>query len=132
MRIRHRHHSLLDSRLVGVAGDGPQPCPVRDDGLLHRLGEVVPQVPSVSDLHGVRGTGAGAVGVGAGPVPTHDSHARMPAQPGRDRLRGAVGQHIQRPVGVDVDDDRAVQAGSTSRVTAAESAIMMLARGRRT
>jgi len=39
----------------------------------------------------------------------------MPLQPGRDRLRGAVGQHIWRPVGVDVDDDRGVHVPAASR-----------------
>jgi hypothetical protein len=42
---------------------------VPGDHLLDVLGEVVPHVPPVRDLDGLRGAGSGAVGVGTGPVP---------------------------------------------------------------
>lgn len=65
-------------------------------------------MPPVRDLHRVRCAEAGRLGVGAGPVTADDPHPGMRPQPGRDRVRGAVGEQIQRPMRVDVDHDGAV------------------------
>jgi hypothetical protein len=50
---------------------------VRGDGVFDVLGQVVPQVPAVGDLHGVRCAVAGGLRVGAGSVPAHDLDFRM-------------------------------------------------------
>ncbi|WP_231956741.1 MULTISPECIES: hypothetical protein [unclassified Actinoplanes] len=47
----------------------PQAVLVSGDAPLDDLGEVLPQMEPVRDLHGVRCTGAGSFDVGAGPVP---------------------------------------------------------------
>jgi hypothetical protein len=49
--------------------------------LLDVLSEVVPQVPTVGDLHGQRSTLTGAVGIGAGAVAAHDLDAGVLTQP---------------------------------------------------
>ncbi len=76
---------------------------MRAHGFVDRLTQVVPQVPAVGDLHRLPGSDAGCFGVGAGPVAAEDRNARMLLEPGRDRVRGAVGQHVQGPVRLDVD-----------------------------
>jgi hypothetical protein len=79
---------------------------VRDDGLLHVLGQVVPQVPAVGDLDGIRCCLPGAISVAPGPVPADDLGAGMRPQP--------VGEGGGLPIGEQVD--RAVVAMSTSTV----------------
>jgi hypothetical protein len=81
---------------------------VRGDGLVDRLAQVVPDVPAIRDLGSLRRPGAGAVGVGAGPVPAHDLDAGVGAQPVGDRVGVAAGQHVDRPVGAHVEHDGAV------------------------
>ena len=67
----------IDSGLgTGLGGLGPAAA-VAGHGLLHVLGEVVPQMPAVRDLHGVRRAAAGALGVGAGAVAAHHLHPGM-------------------------------------------------------
>jgi len=84
-----------------------------DDGLLDSTDQVVPQVPAVGDLDGVRGTGADAVGVGASPVPADDYDFGTAPQPRCDRVRGAVGQQVDGGAGGHVDDDGAVDVALT-------------------
>lgn len=43
------------------------------------------------------------LGVGAGAVPADDLGAGMLGEAGRERLRGAVGQYVHDPAGLDVD-----------------------------
>jgi hypothetical protein len=62
------------------------------DDLLDCLDKVVPQVPSVRDLHRVGGAGPDAVGVGAGPVAAHDLHPGMGTQPRREGVGGPIRQ----------------------------------------
>ena len=72
-------------------------------------------MPAVSDLDHVRGAGTGSFGVGTGPVAAHDLHAGMLLEPGRDRVGRAVSQHVQWPVGIDVDDDGPVHVPAAER-----------------
>ena len=62
----------------------------------------------VSHLDRIRGSLPGAFGVGAGPVPADDLHAWVVAQPLGEGVSLAVGQHVDRPVRVHVDQDRGV------------------------
>jgi hypothetical protein len=91
-----------------VAGWLDQVAATGDDGLLYRLGQVVPQVPAIGDLDRRGRACAGAVSVGTGAVPAHDADPGVLFEPTLEGVRGAVREHVQRPVGVDVDDDRAV------------------------
>lgn len=73
-----------------------------------RLAEVEEQVETVDDLAGLRRAlrGRGRVGV----VAVADDHldARVRRQPPRDRAAGTVGQHVDGPVALQVDDQRAI------------------------
>jgi hypothetical protein len=59
---------------------------VAGDGLLDVLGEVVPQMPPVRDLDGVRSAAAGRFGVGAGAVAPDHLRIGVRLQPGRERV----------------------------------------------
>ena len=104
-RFRRQH------RLLSGGGHGTgfrEAGAVRGDAPPDRLGQVLPQVEPVGDLHRVRCAGAGPVGVGAGAVPADDLDAGMGGQPVRQRLGVAASQQVQRRTGLAVDDDRAV------------------------
>jgi hypothetical protein len=88
---------------------------VHGDGLLHVLGQVVPQVPAVGDLDRGRRALPGAVGVGAGPVPADHLGAGMRAQPAGEGVGLAVGEQVDRAVGGHVDQDRAVDVPAAQR-----------------
>lgn len=79
-------------------------------GLLHRGGQVLQQVPAISDSQGVRGSFLDRLGVGGGAVPADDLGSRMLGEPGRESLGGAIGQHVHDPAGLDVDQHGAVRA----------------------
>ena len=81
---------------------------VAGDRTLDGFGEVVPQVPPVGDLDGQRRALGGAFGVTAAAVPADDLHAGVGVQPGAEGFRGPLGQHVDRPAGVDVDQHGAV------------------------
>jgi Kef-type K+ transport system membrane component KefB len=81
---------------------------VPGDGAFDRFGEVVPQVPPVGDLDGQRRALSGSFGVTAAAVPADDFHARVVIQPGTEGFRGPLGQHVDRPAGLDVYQDGAV------------------------
>lgn len=58
------------SRFLGGRVDGLlEAAPMLDDALLHGGGQVLPEVESVGDLHGLRRGGPGGFCIGAGPVP---------------------------------------------------------------
>ena len=85
----------------------------------HRLfdvpGEVVIQVPAVSDLDRVRGALPCAVGVGAGPVPADHLGSGVLAQPVCEGVRLAVVQQVHRLAGLRVDQDGAVVPAAAER-----------------
>lgn len=78
---------------------------MRPNGLLYRLGGVSPQVPAVGNLHGLGSAGPGSLGVGTGPVPADDLHLRMHDQPGGEGLGFPPCQHLDRSMGLQVDED---------------------------
>ena len=61
---------------------------------------------AVCDLLGVRGGGADSLGIRAGPVTAHDLRAGVVLEPCGGGFRGPVGQHVDRPAGLDVDQSR--------------------------
>ena len=75
------------------------------DGLGGVLGEVVPQVPAVSDLHRVRRALAGAFGISAGPVAADHPRAGVGLEPAGQRAGLPAGQDVDRPPGGGVDQD---------------------------
>ena len=85
------------------------------DRPLGSLAEVVPQVPAVSDLDRQRRAAGGPVGIAARPVPADDLRAGSGGQPGRERVRGALGQHVDRAAGLHVDQQRAVGMPAAQR-----------------
>lgn len=85
------------------------------DEALDGFAEVVPAMPSVCSVLGLRGAGAGTVGEERGAVAADDLDARVLAQSGGQGLRLAVGQQVQRLVGLAVDQDRAVPAALAGR-----------------
>jgi len=72
-------------------------------------------MPSIGDLQGVWRAVARSFGVGPGPVPADDLHSRVGWQPRGEGRSGAVGQHIDRAAGLDVDQDRAVVVSTAQR-----------------
>lgn len=65
--------------LGGVRLEFVQVGAVCPDGLLGGVAQVVPQVPSVGDLDGLRCARSGGLGVGGGPVPADDLDLRVSA-----------------------------------------------------
>ncbi len=78
------------------------------DDFLDGVAEVLQQVPPVGDLDRVRCSLAGALGVAAASVAADDLNARVVAQPGGEGVGGAVGQNVDRPAGVHVEQHRRV------------------------
>ncbi len=54
-------------------------------------------------------------GVGAGTVTADDLDSGMSTQPARESVGGAVGEHVDRTPGFDIDQDRAVVVPATQR-----------------
>jgi hypothetical protein len=79
-------------------------------GLLHCRRQVLQQMPVIGHLQGVRGGPLDRLGVGAGPVPADDLRTGMLCEPGHERLRGAVGQHVHDASGLGVDEHGVVGA----------------------
>ena len=92
-------------RIAGFRDGFPQVGAAGEDGLLYRVAQVLPQVEAVGHLDGVRCSLAGALGVGACPVPADDLHAGVVFQPLGQGGGLAVLQHVDGPVGVHVDQD---------------------------
>jgi hypothetical protein len=70
--------------------------------------EVAQEMPAVGNLDGAGCPGANALGVGAGPITRDDLHAWVIPEPGRDGQGLAIGQQVDGPVALEVDDDGAV------------------------
>ena len=60
------------------------------------LAKVVPQVPAIGHLAGLRGAERGAFGVERSPVAADDLDLRVPGEPGGDGLWLPVGQQVKR------------------------------------
>ncbi|BCL26370.1 hypothetical protein GCM10017557_12290 [Streptomyces aurantiacus] len=70
---------------------GAQAATVPIGALLGGFSQVVPEVPSVSDLEGLRGAAGGSFGEAEGPVTTDDLDAGTLGEPGRERVCLPVG-----------------------------------------
>ena len=85
------------------------------DGFFHGLAQVLPEVETVSDLHGLRCALAGAFAITAGAVPADHGHFRVAAQP-RGQIRGfAALEQLDRAVRGHVDQHRAVVTALAER-----------------
>lgn len=76
--------------------------------LLHGLAEVLPQVEPVGDLLGLRCPKPCALAVSTGTVPTDDLDLGVTTQPRGQVLAVAAVEHIERTMGVHVDQHGAV------------------------
>lgn len=85
---------------MAVLGDGP----------FGGFAQVVPEVPPVRDLDGLRGAGGGAPGEERCPVPADDLDAWPFGEPDRQAGCLPVGQQVDGAAGLDVDEDGAVMA----------------------
>jgi len=74
------------------------------DGL-KRITEVAQQMPPVRDLDSIWRSLPDAVGVNAGAVARDDLHPGVPLQPRRQALGPAVGQQVEDPVLLQVNED---------------------------
>lgn len=97
--------------LQGRSGLGPAGA-VRGDFFQDRLTEVVPQVPPVSDLDGVRESPADRFGVGGRAVPADDLHPGVGAKPGFQHPCGAAGQDVDAFTRLGVDQHGGVAVTS--------------------
>jgi hypothetical protein len=88
---------------------------VDGDGLLHVLGQVVPQVPAVGDLDRLRRGLPGGLGIGAGAAPADHLGSRMVAQPLGEGGGLPIGKQVHRAVGGHVDQDGAVDMAASQR-----------------
>jgi hypothetical protein len=88
---------------------------VRDHGFLDGFAEVLPEVEAIRDLDRVRCVCSCALGVGPCPIPTDHLDTWVRGQPGGEGLRGAVGQHIDRPVGVHVQQHGGIHRSTQQR-----------------
>jgi DNA invertase Pin-like site-specific DNA recombinase len=79
------------------------------------LGEVLQQVETVSDLDRLRRTKPATFGIPARTVTTNHLSAWVSAQPGGEGIGAAVGQQVNGPAGVHVDDDAAVGVALAER-----------------
>jgi hypothetical protein len=66
------------------------------------------QMEPVGDLHGLRCTRTGTLGVGAGAVAADDLDLGMLLEPGTQRRRLAVGQQVDDFMAFQIDEDGAV------------------------
>jgi hypothetical protein len=89
-------------------GCGLQAAAVVGDGSVHRVGQVVHQMPSVGDLDRVGCAAGGAFGVAAGPISTDNFDAGMRVEPGGQRVGAAVVEDVDHLVSTHIDQDGAV------------------------
>ncbi|GGU74759.1 hypothetical protein GCM10010211_45840 [Streptomyces albospinus] len=86
--------------------------------------QVVPDMPSIGDLHRVRQGAADGLGVGRRAVTAHDLDAWMLAQPRLHSVGSAVGQYIDPLMGFGVDYHGGVAvAPAQSEVVDADHAV---------
>lgn len=105
-RVRRLPLLRLGRRLNQVAQQGA----VAGDEAFDGLDQVVPDMPFVCAVLGIRGTGEGAVGEDLCTVSADDLGTGVLAQPRGDAVRVTVGQQIHGLVGLAVDQDGAVTA----------------------
>ena len=87
---------------------GAEAAAVLGDAPLGGFAQVVPQVPPVRDLDGLRSADSGALGKERGTVPADDLDVWSPGEPRGQAGRLPVGQQIDRAAGFDVHENGAV------------------------
>lgn len=98
---------------LGVGGSrdqGAKAAAVLGDGPFGGFTQVVPEVPPVRDLDGLRGAGGGAFSEERRPIPADDLDTWPFGEPGRQSGCFPVGQQVNGAAGLDVDEDGAVVA----------------------
>jgi hypothetical protein len=98
----------------GLLG-GAQVASVGGEHQLQRLGQVLQQVEAVRDLHRLGRAAAGSLGIRTRPVARDHGDAGVGAQPGRERVRLAVGQQRHRVPPLQVHQHGAVGVSFTHR-----------------
>jgi hypothetical protein len=83
---------------------------------LEYLAHILEQVKAIGDLDGVRGTPRGAVGVLRRAIAANVGDAGVLLQPAFDGRRRAVLQEIDRDMGLEVDQNRAIRAPLAPRI----------------
>jgi hypothetical protein len=100
---------------LGVGFGGAQTASVTGHAPLDGFAQVLPQVEPVGDLHRVRRSGTGALGIRSRPVPADHVHAWVRAQPVTQPVGIAAGQQVQRLTGFAVDQHGAVVLATAQR-----------------
>jgi hypothetical protein len=98
----------LGERLGSLGGGYLERGPLVVAEGLDRFAQVFDQMKPIHNLDGLRGPMANALGGERTPVPTDDTDGRMLREPGRDALRRALGQQVQDPMILQIDEDRPV------------------------
>jgi hypothetical protein len=75
---------------------------------LHRLTEVLDEVKTIGNLHGIRGTACRAININIATIPADHRDAGMPPKPCCDGVGRAIREKIDRAMLFEVTDDRAV------------------------
>jgi hypothetical protein len=82
---------------------------------LDRFAEVFDQMKAIHDLDGLRCPTANALGVESTPVPTDHGDGGILREPGSDALRRALGQQVQHPMILKIDQDGPVAVPASPR-----------------
>lgn len=101
-------------------GQSAEAVTMLSDAALGGLVEVVPEMPPVRDLDGLRCTGGGALGEERRPIPAYDLDAGSIGESGRQTRCLPVGQQVDRTAGLDVDKNGAVVAALAGGVPNAD------------
>ncbi len=70
-------------------------------------------MPSIGHLQRLWRSSGSALGVGTGPVPADDLHARVGTQPRREGLGGPIAEYLDRAAGLHIYQDRSVMLPAT-------------------
>ena len=95
------------------------------------LGQAVPQVPPVADLHRAGQCRAGRLPVCPRAVPAHDLDPGMLAEPAFDDIGGAPFEHVNAAAGLGVDQDGRVDGTAAQREVVDPEHPRHLQRGKR-
>jgi len=77
---------------------------------LQGIGDILHEVEAIGHLQSVRCPEANPLRIRPRAIPRDDQHLGMSAQPGSEGLRRPIGQQVDDPVQIEVDENRAVAA----------------------
>jgi len=75
---------------------------------LHVFSQVLDQLIAISHLGGMRQRSVHRVGIGAGPISADYVNFSMAFEPGKNSLSGAIGQEIDWPARLEVDQNGSI------------------------